>query len=121
MIAAEYPIGLEILNHHVAYSAARGAPIAWQTMNPSLRSLLVLGLLKGPHRNAGKLLIDFVISDEGQAVLRDADYIPVSPTVTPKDPTLRPDIGKFETTFIAPEVVDANTPTWMKIYLDTLR
>jgi iron(III) transport system substrate-binding protein len=121
VIAGEYPVGVEILNHHVAFSAARGAPIAWRPMNPSLESLLVLGLLKGPHRNAGKLLIDFLISDEGQTLLRDADYIPVAPNVKPKDPSLRPDVGKFQTIFLPPETVDENTPKWMKVYIDTLR
>jgi iron(III) transport system substrate-binding protein len=121
VIAGEYPVGVEILNHHVAYSAARGAPIGWQPMNPSLASLLVLGLLKGPHPNAGKLLIDFVMSDEGQNLLRNADYIPVAPNVKPKDPNLRPDVGKFQTVFMPPETVDENTPNWMKIYINTLR
>jgi ABC-type Fe3+ transport system substrate-binding protein len=121
VISGEYPVGVQVLNHHVAYSAARGAPIAWQPMNPSLESLLVLGLLKGPHRNAAKLLITFLLSDEGQTLLRNADYIPVAPNVKPKDPSLRPDVGKFKTIYASPEMVDANTPAWMKIYLDTLR
>jgi ABC-type Fe3+ transport system substrate-binding protein len=121
VIAGEYPVGVQILNHHVAFSAARGAPVAWTPMQPSLQSLLVLGLLKGPHRNAGKLLIDFVLSDEGQTILRDADYIPTAPDVKPKVPGLRPDIGKFATVYSTPETIDRNTPAWMKIYMNVLR
>ena len=121
VIAGEYPVAVQILNHHVAFSAARGAPIAWRPMHPSLESLLALGLLKGPHRNAAKLLIDFIMSKEGQTILRDADYIPVAPDVKPKDPSLRPDVGKFATIYMSPETIDRNTPTWMKIYMSTLR
>src|SRR6185437_6430459 len=102
----EYPVGVQMLNHHVAYSVARGANIGWQPMDPSLESLLAVGLLKGPHRNAAKLLIDFIMSDEGQSILRNADYIPVAPNVKPKDPSLRPDVGKFKTLFLPPETVD---------------
>ena len=121
VIAGEYPVGVQILNHHVAYSVARGAPIGWQSMNPSLASLLAVGLLKGPHTNAAKLLIDFIMSDEGQNVLRNADYIPVAPNVKPKDSSLRPDVGKFKALFLPPETMDENTPNFMKIYIDTLR
>ena len=121
VIAGEYPVGVQMLNHHVAYSVARGAHIGWQPMNPSLESLLAVGLLKGPHPNAAKLLIDFVMSDEGQSILRDADYIPVAPNVKPKDPSLRPDVGKFKTLPLSPETMDENTPAWMKVYISTLR
>jgi ABC-type Fe3+ transport system substrate-binding protein len=121
VISTEYSVGIQILNHHVAYSAAQGAPVAWQPMNPSLESLLVLGLLKGPHPNAGKLLIEFLTSKEGQTLLRNADYIPVAPDVKPKVPGLRPDVGKFKTILIPPEQMDESTPDWMKIYLRIFR
>jgi iron(III) transport system substrate-binding protein len=122
VIAGEYAIAAHALNHHVAFSANRGAPIAWvQTKPETMASLLVLGLLRGPHPNAGKLLIDFLMSDEGQAIFRDADYIPVAPNVPPKDSTLRPDSTNFKALYFTPETIDENQKKWMNIYQQILR
>ena len=121
VIAGEYAVGLQILNHHVAFSANRGAPVGWSKIEPAMAAMLVLGVLKGPHPNAGKLLVDFLMSDEGQALFRDADYIPVSPTIPPKDPGLRPDGTSFRALYYTPEKIDENMKRWMGIYADTLR
>jgi iron(III) transport system substrate-binding protein len=121
VIAGEYAVGVQVLNHHVAFSANRGAPIAWVKIDPAMASLLVLGALKGPHPNAGKLLVDFLISDEGQTIFRNADYIPVAPNVQPKDPSLRPDGVSFKALTYTPEKLDENIKTWMGIYAQTLR
>ena len=121
VIAGEYAIGVQMLNHHVAYSANRGAPVGWVKIDPAMAAMLVLGVLKGPHPNAGRLLVDFLISDEGQALFRDADYIPVAPNVPPKDPGLRPDGKSFKALYYTPEKIDDNMKRWMGIYADTLR
>jgi iron(III) transport system substrate-binding protein len=121
VIAGEYPVGLQMLNHHAAYSAARGAPVDWAPPNPAMAAMLVLGVFKGPHPNAGKLLVDFMMSEEGQNLFRKADYIPVLPSVKAQTPSLRPDDGHFPVIYFAPEELDRNTPAWMKIYQDTLR
>jgi iron(III) transport system substrate-binding protein len=122
VIAGEYPIGVQMLNHHVAFSRARGAPVGWvQTKPAAMAAMLVLGLVKGPHRNAGKLLIDFIMSDDGQKIFRDADYIPVAPNVPPKDPALRPDGDKFKAVFFTPEEMDKGVKHWMALYQQYLR
>ncbi len=121
VIAGEYSVGVQVLNHHVAFSANRGAPVAWVKIDPAMASLLVLGILKGPHPNAGRLLADFLVSDEGQAIFRDADYTPVAPSVPPKDPTLRPDGVTFKALTFTPEMLDENVKRWMGIYGETLK
>jgi ABC-type Fe3+ transport system substrate-binding protein len=121
VIAGEYSVGLQILNHHVAFSANRGAPVAWVKLDPAMAAFLALGVVKGPHPNAGKLLVDFLLSDEGQAIFRDADYVPVAPNVPPADPTLRPDGTSFRALYFTPEKLDENIKRWMDIYSETLR
>ena len=121
VIAGEYKVGIQMLNHHAAFSSTRGAPVEWTPTEDAMAALLVLGLFKGPHPNAGKLLIDFLMSDEGQAIFREADYIPVSPKVQPRQPALRPDGVTFKSRVFTPEEFDANTTKWMKIFQDTLR
>jgi iron(III) transport system substrate-binding protein len=121
VIAGEYSVGLQILNHHVAFSANRGAPVAWVKLDPAMAAFLALGVIKGPHPNAGKLLVDFLVSDEGQSLFRDADYVPVAPNVPPRDPTLRPDGKSFRALYFTPEKLDENMSRWMRIYSETLR
>jgi ABC-type Fe3+ transport system substrate-binding protein len=121
VIAGEYSVGLQILNHHVAFSANRGAPAAWVKLDPAMAAFLALAVLKGPHPNAGKLLVDFLMSDEGQAIFRDADYVPVAPNVPPMDPTLRPDGKDFRAVYFTPEKLDENIQRWMTIYSETLK
>ena len=121
VIAGEYSVGVQVLNHHVAFSANRGAPAAWVKIDPAMASLLVLGVLKGPHPNAGRLLADFLASDEGQTIFRDADYTPVAPNVPPLDPSLRPDGVNFKALTFPPEKIDANVKAWMGVYGDTFR
>lgn len=121
VIASEYSLGLQILNHHVAFSANRGAPVGWVKLDPAMAAFLALAVIKGPHPNAGKLLVDFLLSDEGQAIFRDADYVPVAPNVPPQDPSLRPDGKSFRALYFTPEKLDENISRWMSIYSEILR
>jgi iron(III) transport system substrate-binding protein len=118
-ISGEYALALGTFNYHSVISAAQGAPIAWIAMNPSLAYFSVLALAKGaPHANAAKLFIDFLISEDGQKLLRDADYIPVDPTVPPRDASLRPDDVNFTAVWFTPEEIDTKMAGWVKVYKD---
>jgi ABC-type Fe3+ transport system substrate-binding protein len=122
VIAGEYAIGLQMYNHHVPISAAQGAQVAWIPMQPAMGVLSVISLVKNaPHPNAGKLLMDFLSSPEGQALYRNADYIPVDPAVPPKEPSLRPDGVSFKATYFAPERIVADMPQWTKTFEDVFR
>jgi iron(III) transport system substrate-binding protein len=118
-IAGEYPIVLQIFNHQPLISKQKGAPIDWIAMNPAMAILSVAGVTQGaPHLNAGKLFVDFLISDEGQKLFRDNDYIPVAPAIPPRDPHLRPDGKTFRAHFFTPEEIDTNMPHWVDVYKD---
>jgi ABC-type Fe3+ transport system substrate-binding protein len=122
VIAGEYAIGLNMFNHHVPISAAQGAQVAWIPMQPAMGVLSVISLVKNaPHPNAGKLLMDFLTSPDGQAIFREADYLPVDPNVAPKDPSLRPDGVNFKAVYMNPEEIDANMPKWTAVYAELFR
>ena len=121
-IAGEYPVVLQIFNHQPVISARRGAPIDWIPMNPAMVVLSVAGVTKdAPHPNAGKLLVDFFVSDEGQRLFRDADYIPAAPDMPPREPALRPDGKSFRAIFFSPEQTDASMPHWLDVYNEIFR
>src|SRR6266567_26159 len=95
VIAGEYPLALQIFNHHAVISAKKGAPVDWIKMEPATGTLSVMSIHQNaPHPNAAKLLVDFIISREGQQVFRDADYIPAHPDIAALVPTLKPAEGK---------------------------
>ena len=108
VIAGEYSIALQIFNHHTVISAAKGAPSDWIRMEPAMVFLNIVSLTThSPHPNAGKLLFDFLESEEGQKLFRDADYLPADPAVPPRDPSLTPAGGHFRATTFSPEALDA--------------
>ena len=79
-------------------------------------------MVKGaPHTNAGKLLVDYLISEDGQKLFRDTDYMPADPKVPPKDPTLLPESGKYRAQYFTPEETEDGMAGWIKIYQELFR
>ncbi|MET0632070.1 MAG: extracellular solute-binding protein, partial [Xanthobacteraceae bacterium] len=104
VIAGEYPLALQIFNHHTVISGKKGAPVDWIKMEPVTGTLSVISVHKNaPHPNAAKLLVDFITSPEGQNIFRDAEYLPADPAVPALTPSLKPDEGRFRTHFFTPE------------------
>src|ERR1700752_4909510 len=99
-------MGLDMFNHHAALSAAKGAPVDWLKLEPIAAPIQVASLLKAaPHPNAGKLLLDFLTSEEGQRIFAGADYIPAMPGVLTKFAALKPDTGGFSASILPPEIL----------------
>lgn len=115
-IAGEFPIALQIFNHHAVISAKKGAPVSWIPMEPVTSTLSVVSITKdAQHPNAAKLLIDYMLSEEGQKLFEAADYLPVHPNVKPREPELTPEGGKFKVNVITPEMLGDKLPEWKKI------
>ena len=38
---------------------------------------------KAPHPNAGKLLINYILSEEGQTIIKNVSRVPIRPSVKP--------------------------------------
>jgi ABC-type Fe3+ transport system substrate-binding protein len=122
VIAGEYPIALQVFNHQPFISAERGAPVDWIAIDPSMAILSVAGVSKdAPHPNAGKLLVDFLVSDDAQQLFREAGYIPVAPEVPPRNPALRPDGMVFRAIFFSPEAIDQSMPHWAEVFGEIFR
>jgi ABC-type Fe3+ transport system substrate-binding protein len=122
VVSGEYPLALHIFNNHPGISAAQGAHVDWIPMNPAFSLMQVAGVTAGaPHPNAGKLLVDFILSDAGQRILRDGDYLPVANDVAPKNPALKPDGTKFRAIYLTQDQLDAAMPKWVKVFGDLFR
>jgi iron(III) transport system substrate-binding protein len=122
VIAGEYPLALMMFINHAVISARKGAPSAWLKIEPMPVALDAVSLLKdAPHPNAARLLIEFLTSEEGQQVFRQADYLPALPGVPTKLPGLRPADGAFESTYLRPAEIDRNMSRWSKVVEDLFR
>jgi ABC-type Fe3+ transport system substrate-binding protein len=117
VIAGEYPIGLMTLSYHSTISANQGAPVQWLKMPPMIMSVNTVSVLKNaPHPNAARLLIEFLLSREGQEIMAANDYMPADPEVPIKVPDLQPEHGNFAVTVVSPEEQKTGLPKWIAIY-----
>jgi iron(III) transport system substrate-binding protein len=116
VIAGEYWMNLMAFNHHVVISARKGAPCDWLKLEPTPVTLDAVGLLKdAPHPNAAKLLLEFLLSPEGQKVFQQNEYLPALPSVPAMVAGLRPNDGGFKANFLRPEQIHRELPKWQKV------
>jgi iron(III) transport system substrate-binding protein len=88
--AGEMAMAVVVYANRVERTRSRGAPIDWvRFKSPTITAINAISIPeKAPHSNAAKLFVDFVLSKEGQKLLRDLRRIPARPDVPPDPPTL---------------------------------
>jgi iron(III) transport system substrate-binding protein len=117
VMQGEYAVGLFMSTNQAVSSAAQGAPVDWIKWSSSISAPNGAGLLKdAPHPNAGKLLLEYIVSPEGQKFFAAADYNPVNPAVPARFPEMKPEVGGFKVFSLTPEDVDAKIGGWDKIF-----
>ena len=124
VVAGEYPIALNIFAHHPLISAAKGAPVNSQLMDPVATTTATAAIPRGVRRpHAALLLVDYIVSKEGQEILSKADYFPVRPDVAPKPQLARvvPVKAGVPENFVLPEQLGKYGDSSEKIYQDLFR
>jgi len=102
--AGEFNGTLTAYMHNFDTLKASGAPVEWVPLAPSFANLHPVALsAKAPHPNAGKLFIDFMLSQKGQEVARLLRRIPDRIDTPPDPPTL---LQGVVPAFTAPEIYD---------------
>lgn len=116
VIAGEYAIALQSFPENAIFSASKGAPVKWIPMKPTMTGIVsTVGVLaNSPNPNAAKLLVEYMLEEEGQKLYRDTFYIPAHPKVPPLEAELTP--GKNKVTHLTPTEVEAAMPKWMAIF-----
>jgi iron(III) transport system substrate-binding protein len=124
VVAGEYAIALNIFAHHPLISKAKGAPVNSKLLDPVAATAATMGVAKGAkHPHAALLLIDFILSKDGQEILRGADYFPADPGVPPAA-MLAPVVPKtagVPENFIGPETLVKYTDSSEEIYRTLFR
>jgi len=110
VIAGEYAITLTTAQHLPIIAASKGAPIAAQVLQPMPATVASIMIPRGTkHPYAAMLFVDYVLSAEGQTVLRDAQYFPVNEDVQPLKELqpVSPRLAGLKETFIDDEMLYA--------------
>jgi ABC-type Fe3+ transport system substrate-binding protein len=122
VVSGEYPLAVMILNYHATISMNQGAPIRWIRMEPLLQSMSLVSIVKdSPHPSAARLFVEFMLSDEGQKIMADNDYLPASPSVPAKVPENKPEAGHFKVNVVTPDMARDDAPKWTAIYKEVFR
>ena len=114
--AGEIPMVLTAYNNNVETLKKKGAPIEWKPLQPAFGRPSAIGLAKhAPHPHAALLFAEFVLSKDGQQILKNANRVPASLAVDSP-------LNKFKYELIDPAIMldewDKWSKLWSNIFLD---
>jgi iron(III) transport system substrate-binding protein len=114
VIAGEYPLAIQIFNHHAYISRQAGAPVDWQPLEPVTATINTVGLAKNaPRPHASMLFLDFLLSKRGQKVVQLANYLPSHPEMAALQVDLKPGGGRFKkANYLSPEIIQEKSDRW---------
>jgi iron(III) transport system substrate-binding protein len=77
LAAGEFPLVFNTYIHNIEDTKRKGAPVDWVAQEPVFTKFQPIALgAKAPHPNAAKLLVDFMLSEEGQKIFASFGRMP---------------------------------------------
>ncbi|HEY4074436.1 MAG TPA: extracellular solute-binding protein [Herbaspirillum sp.] len=115
MIASgEVPFGLTVYSYLAEQSKARGAPVDFITLSPTVAHTDGIGISRNtPHPYAAMLFYDYLLSD-GQRMVAAGHGL----TTNRRDEAA---LARFNPTFIDPALLLDHLEKWTQMYNDTLQ
>jgi iron(III) transport system substrate-binding protein len=108
--AGEIPLVATIYNHNAERLLVNGAPIKWKALDPTFgRPNAVAVTKRAPRPHAALLFVDFMLSPEGQNLLKARNRVPASTAV-------ETNLNKFPFQMIDPVIVLDEQEKWEKIW-----
>ena len=108
--SGEVPLAAAVYNHAAERLALTGAPIRWKALAPTFGRPNGVALAKRAERpHAALLFADFMLSPEGQQLIKAANRVPASTAV-------QTTLNQFSYQMIDPAIVLDESPTWEKIW-----
>jgi iron(III) transport system substrate-binding protein len=84
VVSGEVPFAIAMHGNIAASAKKKGAPIGWFTLDPIVARANGIGVLaKAPHPREARVFYEYLISDEGQRLLAERDYVPASTKIGP--------------------------------------
>ena len=108
--AGEIPMVLTAYNNNAETLKQKGAPIDWKPLQPAFGRPSSIGLAKNaPHPHAALLFAEFVLSKDGQEILKKVNRVPASLAVDSP-------LNKFKYDIIDPTIVLDEWDKWSKLW-----
>ena len=108
--AGEIPLVATIYNHNAERLVVNGAPIKWKALDPTFGRPNAVAVTKSAQRpHAAMLFVDFMLSPEGQELLKKRNRVPASTAV-------ETNLNKFPFHMIDPVIVLDEQAKWEKIW-----
>jgi iron(III) transport system substrate-binding protein len=80
--SGELPLAATIYNHNVEKMAKKGAPVKWKALTPTFGRPNAVGVAaNAPNPHAGLLFADFMLSPDGQQLIKKVNRVPASRSV----------------------------------------
>ncbi|HLQ01318.1 MAG TPA: extracellular solute-binding protein [Burkholderiales bacterium] len=110
VVSGEVPLALTVYNYKAEQFKGKGAPIDWFSIGTAIARPNGVGVARrAPHPHAAVLFYDFEISEEGQKILAQRDFVPTSKKVdTP--------LNKLPLKFVDARVTLDEYDKWAKLY-----
>jgi iron(III) transport system substrate-binding protein len=110
--SGEIPIAANVYNHNAERVAVQGAPIRWKALTPTFGRPNSIGVARrAPHPYAALLFADFVLSREGQVILKERNRVPASRAVDSH-------LNDFPFETIDPAITLDEDAKWAKLWSD---
>ena len=111
--AGEIDMALDAHVQGVARLKEKGAPIEWKALQPAFGQPSSVGVAqKAPHPNAALLFADFILSREGQEIIKSRNRVPSSTAVDSP-------LNKFRYELIDPAIMLEDWDKWSALWSET--
>lgn len=108
--SGEIPIAATIYNHNVEKMAQRGAPVKWKPLAPTFGRPNAVGVTpRAPNPHAALLFADFMLSKDGQTLIKERNRVPSSTAVESS-------LNKFPYEMIDPVITLDENDKWEKLW-----
>jgi iron(III) transport system substrate-binding protein len=112
VVSGEVPLALTVYNYKAEQLRREGAPIDWFTIGNAIARPNGVGVARqAPHPHASVLFYDFALSEEGQTIIAQREFVPTSNKIdTP--------LNKVPMTFVDARVSIDEYDKWKNLYTD---
>src|SRR6266446_8598458 len=110
--SGEIPLAATLYNHNAERLLVKGAPVKWKALKPTFGRPNAIGVAKrAPHPYAALLFSDFMLSPQGQTLLKERNRVPSSRAVDTY-------LNKFPFEMIDPVITLDEADRWEKLWSD---
>jgi len=108
--SGEIPLAATLYNHNIERLTVKGAPVKWKAVTPTFGRPNAIGVARhAPHPHAAMMFADFMLSREGQTILKERNRVPASLSVDTH-------LNKFPFHMIDPVITLDENDKWEKLW-----